>query len=129
MAELVKTTIATTDISKTLVYTAASGTDYIVDNVPDDRTYIFARNTDPSHAATIVFAAGDGTQALLGPVTVTVAAGAAIVVPMSNLESARVKLLADAANSGANKGNIVVTESIASGGTLSLLLIAVVTEA
>lgn len=124
MAELLKSVAAFSDVAKELTSTAATGTDFFVDDNADQRVFVVLQNTDATHAATVVFKAGDGVLSAKGDVTVTVDATKTAIVPMTRIDSARVKI-----TNGTDKGKIHVTESIASGGTLSDLLIAVVSVA
>lgn len=124
MAELVKSVVAFSDVGKEVAYTAASGTDYIVDDNADQRVIITMKNADTTHDATVLLKAGDGILSAKGDVSVTVPATKTIAVPLTRVDSARVKI-----TNGADKGKIDVTESIASGGTLSNLTIGVISIA
>lgn len=129
MAELVKTVVGYNDVGTALTYTAATaGGDYIdfsaYNGYPDQRVMIAIRNLDTSHDATITFKAGDGMLSAQGDIPVVVAGSATSVVkviPLTKLDTARVKN-----TSGTNKGKIMVTSTIASGGTLSNVQIAVI---
>jgi len=129
MAELVKTVVGYSDVGTALTYTAAtSGGDYIdfgsYNDYPDQRVMIAIRNLDTSHDATITFKAGDGILSAQGDIAVTVAGAATSVVkviPLTKLDTARIKNL-----NGTNKGKVMVVSTIATGGTLSNVQIAVI---
>ena len=114
---LATTSIAASDISKALTLTAlttASNNDYITVAKKDINGEIIIQNADASHAATVVFSAGDGVLSSKGTVTVTVAASTTTIVPLERLETARVLNL-----TGTNKGKIIVNTTIASGGAIT----------
>lgn len=103
MAELVKTIVGASDLTKALVYTAAGASDYIVDDNKDFRLIVFAKNAGAS-AETLTLKAGNGHRAAAGDVTVSVPAGGVVAIPMARVDSSRVKNI-----TGANSGKILTT--------------------
>lgn len=127
MSELVKTLLPYGTVGIAPTFTAATASDYIgVRNAADNATYLILNNTD-THAATFTMKAGDiGVFAPKGDVVITVPASTnGYFVPLSHVETARVKILEDVANGGTNRGRILTT-AVTVGGTLALT-VAVVT--
>lgn len=100
MAELVKTPVAFGAVSAPVAFTAATGSDFFIPDNADGRVFILAKNGG-AQDSTVTIKAGDGSLAPLGNLSVPVAAGATVVIPLSRAESARVKL-----TTGADKGKI-----------------------
>lgn len=119
MAEIIKTSIPFGAKSAAVTFTAATGTDYFEPQNADSRVSILIKN-DNTQSATITFKAGDGALSSLGDIDVTVAGGAQCFVPLTRLESARVKVL-----SGEDKGKIIVSTAVETGGTVGNVSFAV----
>lgn len=119
MAEIKKTSIPFGSKSAAITFTAATGTDYFEPQNADSRVSILIKN-DNTQSATITFKAGNGALSSLGDINITVAGGAQCFVPMARLESARVKVL-----SGEDKGRIILSTSVATGGTVGSVSFAV----
>lgn len=117
MAELVKTVIKPSDAGKTLTYTAAGASDYIADDNADQRLTVIVSNVSASSAGTFTLKAGNGCRAGAGDFSVTVPVSGSVAVPMTSVDSARVKNIG-----GANSGKILTA---ASGGTLSVAVISI----
>lgn len=127
MSELVKTSCPYGAVGVKPTFTTATASDYIsVKNAGDNATFLLFNNAD-THPATFTMKAGDiGVLAPEGDIVISIPASTnGFFVPLSHAETARVKLLEDAANAGANRGNIL-TVAATSGGTLSLLVAVVV---
>lgn len=128
MSELVKTLLPYGTVGIAPTFTPATANDYIgVHNAADNATYLIFNNTD-TKAATFTMKSGDiGVFAPKGDVVITVPASTSgYFVPLSHVETARVKVLEDKAGGGANRGRILTVAAAASGGTLALT-VAVVT--
>jgi hypothetical protein len=114
MAELAKTVIPFGSTSAPMTLNTATASDYFtMSDYPDWRVNLVVVNAD-THDATFTIKAGNGHRAAAGDVAVTVPASSSVVIPMSRVETSRVKNI-----SGANKGKILTTAVAASGGTLS----------
>lgn len=102
MAEIAKTLVGPADTGKALTFTATTGSDYIVADNADQRMSIMIQNGS-AQAASFTLQAGNGCRAAAGGVTVTVPAAGAYVLPMTSVDSARVKYV-----SGVNAGKILI---------------------
>jgi hypothetical protein len=120
MAELIKTIVDFSDISKEITLTPATGSDYFDLDNADQRVNLIVRNTNATQNTTITIKAGDGKLATKGDIVATVAAGKSIALPMSRLESARVKV-----TTGSDKGKVFVSSAVDAGGSLASVLVAV----
>jgi hypothetical protein len=120
MAELIKTIVDFSDTAKECVLTAATGSDYFVLDNADQRVTVIARNTNATQNATLTIKAGDGKLSSKGDLSIQVAAGKSAVIPMSRVESARVKVTA-----GSDKGKVFVNSAADAGGSLANVLVAV----
>lgn len=122
---LATTALTSTDVGKAVTLTALtaeSNADYITVAAPDQRISIMIVNADTTHAASVVFSAGDGVCAKA--VTVAVAAATTVFIPMVQLETAKVLNMG-----GTNKGKIIVNTTIASGGDITKVSFGVVQRA
>lgn len=120
MTELIKTYIPFGANSAQVTFTAASGADYFTADNSDSRIFLVAKNSN-AQSATVTIKAGDGALCALGNANFTVGPGAEIFIPMSRVESARVKIL-----SGEDKGKIYVLTAAETGGAVGNVSIAVV---
>jgi hypothetical protein len=120
MAELIKTIVDFSDISKECVLTAATSSDYFILDNADQRVNVIVRNTNATQNATITIKAGDGELGSKGDIIITVAAGKSAILPMSRMESARVKV-----TTGSDKSKVFVNSAVDAGGSLASVLIAV----
>jgi hypothetical protein len=120
MAELIKTLIPFGKTNAAVTFTAATGTDYFTPDNADGRVAVIIKNGN-TQGATVTFKAGDGGLSPLGDVPVTVGAGATVYVPLSRVESARVKV-----TTGANKGRVLVSTAVDAGGSVSNITIGIV---
>lgn len=120
MAEIAKTIIDFGDTGKEIIFTASTGSDYIVLDNADQRMELLIKNQN-TVSATVTIKAGDGAISSMGDAVITVGAGKSAVVPISRLGSARIKAL-----SGANKGRAVINAAAASGGSVASILLGAV---
>jgi hypothetical protein len=120
MAELIKTIVDFSDISKEIILTPATNSDYFVLDNADQRVNLIVRNTNATQNATITVKAGDGKLGTKGDIVVTVVAGKSATLPMSRMESARVKVTI-----GSDKGKVFVSSAVDAGGSLASVLMAV----
>jgi hypothetical protein len=120
MAELIKTIVDFSDISKEIILTPATNSDYFVLDNADQRVNLIVHNTNSTQNATITVKAGDGKLGIKGDIVVTVVAGKSATLPMSRMESARVKVTI-----GSDKGKVFVSSAVDAGGSLASVLMAV----
>lgn len=113
MGELVKTLVNPSDIGKAETLTSATASDYIVCDNADQRMLLALVNAD-TFPAVFTLKAGNGHRAAAGDVAITIPASSTYILPMTSVDSARVKNI-----SGDNKGKILTTAAT-SGGTLNL---------
>lgn len=119
MAEISKTLVSFGTVGAALSFTALSGQDeFALDNA-DGRVTLLFRNGNTQNAA-VVLRAGDGRLAPLGDVTVTVAGSQTVAVPLSRVDSARVKHMADS-----GRGTVQLSATVESGGTVGNVAAAV----
>lgn len=123
MAEITLTQIGLDDTQGTLQLTPATGSDFFTLDNADQRVTLLIQNQN-TQAATVSLKAGDGLLASKGNYTVTAPAGGTAVVPMSRVDSARVKKLA-----GTDGEKVFLTTTVAPGGSLSSILLAVISVA
>lgn len=126
MAELIKTVVGYHDVGTNVTFTSATADGDYIDfagykGFPDQRVMFIVRNQDSSHDAIVTFKAGDGILSAQGDVAVTVPKSSEVAIPLTKLDTARIKV-----TSGENKGKILVNSSIASGGDISSVQIAVI---
>lgn len=119
MSELVKTVVHFSDVGGELVFTQATGSDYYIPANADGRVTLLIKNANAQNAA-VTLKAGNGVISGLGDVTIPVGAAKTVAVPFAHVESARVKWI-----DGANKGQVLVSESVDAGGSLANLSVAV----
>lgn len=119
MAELIKSFVGFGDTSAELVFTTATGSDFLVLDNADGRVVLVIKNTNTQNA-TVTLKAGDGTLAMLGDLNIAVGGAKTVAVPFTRVESARVKV-----TTGANKGKVLVTSTVEAGGSIANLSIAV----
>jgi hypothetical protein len=121
---LVPTTLATSDIGKTLALTAltveTNADTLTIGNYADRKVFLVVVNADATHAATVSFAAGDGVLSARGAVTQVVAAASTCFIPLERIETARVLNL-----QGTNAGKIIVNTTIATGGVIGSVSIGI----
>lgn len=120
MAQLVNTLIRFDEVSSALIFTAATGSDYFTPGNADGRVAIVIKNNN-AVAATVTLKAGDGTLSSLGDIELTAAAGEIVYLPLVRAESSRVKVI-----TGQDKGKVLVTTEVETGGDVSDVGIAVV---
>ncbi|MDR3552399.1 MAG: hypothetical protein P4L75_04670 [Clostridia bacterium] len=120
MAEIIKSIVDFSTTCCELLSTAATGSDYFVPDNADHRVTLIIKNANSAQNATVTVMAGNGKLAACGNVAVSVSAGKTVAVPMSRLESARVKTL-----SGSDAGKVFVGSSVDTGGSLASLSLAV----
>lgn len=119
-----KTMVAAGDMQKELLKTAATGADYFMHDNADHRVTLLLQNTNATQNATVTLQAGDGMLAGRGDIAVTAAAGKTVAVPMSRAESARVKKLF-----GNDRGKVLVGTAVDAGGSVSAVMLAVISVA
>lgn len=117
MAELVKTVIAASDMSKALTFTAAGASDYIVDDNKDMRLMLVIKNASASTDETLTLKAGNGHRGAAGDLVITVVKSTSTVVPIERVDSSRVKNI-----SGTNVGKIL---TVATGADLTVAVVSV----
>jgi hypothetical protein len=120
MSLLTNTFIDFDTVSSAITFNVATGSDYFVPDNADDRVYLIIKNSN-SQNGTVTLKAGDGMLAPLGDVTVSVGGNQTVFVPLCRAETARVKV-----TSGTNKGDVFVTTSVETGGSLNNVSICVV---
>jgi hypothetical protein len=120
MAELIKTFIPFSSLGAALTLNAASGSDYFTTDNADQRLTLVIQNGN-TQDATVTFGAGDGALSALGDVPVAVAGSTSVAVPFSRISSARVKV-----ESGADKGRVLVTTAVETGGSIASVLIGII---
>lgn len=119
LAQMAKTFVPFGTTAAALSFTALTGQDgFVLDNA-DSRVTLLIRNGNTQNAA-VVLRAGDGQLASLGDVTVTVPGSQTVAVPISRVDSARVKHIADA-----SRGTVQLSATVESGGSLGNLAVAV----
>lgn len=120
MAELVNTFIAFGNVSAAITFTAATGSDYFFPNNADGRVGLVVKNSN-AQSSTVTLKAGDGALSSLGDIAVTVGAGETVYIPLVRAETARVKLTA-----GTDRGKVLVTTAVVTGGTIPNVGIAII---
>lgn len=119
LAEIARTFVSFGTVGAALTFTALSGQDdFVLDNA-DGRVTLLIRNGNTQNAA-VVLHAGDGHLASLGDVTVAVAGSQTAAVPLSRVDSARVKHMADS-----GRGTVQLSATVESGGTVGNVAVAV----
>jgi hypothetical protein len=120
MAEILKTFISFADLSGELALMSASGSDFFTLDNADHRLVLIAQNTN-AQAATVTLKAGDGSLSSMGDASVRVNGGKSAVIPLSRVESARIKRL-----DGDDKGKAFVVTAVDAGGGLSNVTLGVI---
>ena len=120
MAEIIKSFIPFAEIGAELLFTPVSGSDYFIVDNADQRLTLVVRNTNTQNA-TVTLAAGDGSLAPLGGSSFEVDGGKTFALPLSRVDSARIKVFG-----GADRGKAFVTSSVDAGGTLANLAIGII---
>lgn len=120
MSELLITSIPVGKTNAAVTFNAATGSDSFTPNNADGRVNLILKNANAQNAA-VTLKAGDGMLAPLGDLTVAVAAGQVVFVPLSRAETARVKV-----TTGSNKGKVFLSTSVDSGGSIGNVTIGVV---
>lgn len=120
MAELAKTFIPFSAKSGELLLSASTGSETVTLDNADGRILILVKNQNTQNAQ-VTFKAGDAALAALGDLTVPVGGGKTLVIPVSRLDSMRVKNL-----TGENRGKMVVTAAVDAGGSLANLFYGVI---
>ena len=123
MAELIKTLVGFSDTGAELVFTVATGNDFIALDNADVRMTLIIKNTNTQNAS-VTLKAGDGTLAGLGDAVIAAGGSKTIAVPFSRVESARVKV-----TQGTDRGKVMVASAVDAGGSLANLSIAVLSVA
>lgn len=119
MAELSKSNVSFCDTCAELTFTVVTGSDSIALDNADGRVTLVIKNANTQDAV-VTLKAGNGSLSSLGDVAVPVSGGKIVAVPISRVDSARVKVL-----TGSNKGKMLVSSSVADGGALSGVSVAV----
>lgn len=119
MSKFTETSVPVGAFSAQLTFSKASDVDCFTPDNADGRVFIVARN-DNEVDASVVIRSGDGLLKQLGSVKLTVAANSEAIIPLSRLDSARVKF-----TKGENKGNILVN-TYASGGSVDKVSYAII---
>lgn len=120
MSEINVISIPFGSISAAATYTPATGTDFFKVENSDSRMTLLVKNTG-AQSASVSLNAGNGSLAPLGDVKFTVASGAELFIPLSRVETARVKI-----TSGADKGKVFISTTVDSGGTVGNISFAVI---
>lgn len=120
MAEIMKSVAGFPDVGKEITFASASGSDYFLLDNADQRVSLIVRNSNPTQNASVTIPAGDGELSLEGGITVSVGPGKTTAVPVSRLESARVKVL-----SGADKGKVFLNTAVDAGGSIASVFIGI----
>ncbi|HEX3026806.1 MAG TPA: hypothetical protein VHR42_06225 [Clostridia bacterium] len=127
MAEFVKSLIGFSDDSKELVMTSAAGaSDYFTLDNADHRVTLIVKNANSTAGqdATVTLKAGNGILSTLGDEAFTVPMGKTYAIPLSRIDSARIKNL-----SGTNKGKVMVSTTVAASGVVGSVSIGVISVA
>lgn len=120
MSTFTNTFIEFGELSAAVSFNAATGSDEFFPDNADGRVNLVIKNAN-TQSATVTLKAGDGPLASLGDVAITAAGGQTVFVPLSRVETARVKLI-----TGTNKGKILVTTTVETGGTVGNVSIGIV---
>lgn len=119
MAEIAKTSVPFAAVGAALTFTPLTGQDdFVLDNA-DGRVTLLFRNGNTQNAS-VTLCAGNGSLGSLGDVTVAVAGSQTVAVPLSRVDSARVKRIA-----GDGRGMAQLRSSVETGGAIGSVAAAV----
>lgn len=119
MNKFIGTSVAMGTLSAQITFNNASDVDSFTPDNADGRIFLLVRNDNEVNAS-IMIRPGDGMLKALGAVKLAVAAKSEAVIPLSRLETARVKY-----TTGENKGSIIVN-TYASGGSVDKVSFAII---
>lgn len=122
MGYVIESAVNYGDKGAIVLFSDATGEDTVTMKYPDARSVLLINNTGDKDV-TVTIKAGDGSTSAKGDYVFTVGASQFWALPLTNVDSSRIKTVADKSNCA------TVFESVPSGGTITSVKLAVVATA